>query len=503
VSLSEPLAALSVASDLARGRPPEEAARACLAATALAGALGLSAGEKETVFWTALLRSVGCTATSHEYAVYLGGDDVRVRRRADAADLAAPREAFAFFGSLTQGPLPVRVARGAALATRAKTVARDGARADCEVAAQMAGRFGLGESVATSLRDVFERWDGKGFPSARHAEEIALAARVAAVAHALVAADDPPTTLARWAGRALDPDIAAHALRDLDALRSAAAAGDPVAAVVAAEPSRERADGGRLDDIALAFADAADLKAPFLHGHSRAVAALAEAAGRRLGLGDDVLTDLRRAGLLHDLGRVAVSSGIWEKPGPLTPLEWEAVRLHAYHGERILARSRVLGPLAPLVGSHHERLDGSGYHRGVRGNELDLPSRLLAAADVYDALTTDRPHRPRLADVEAARLLTSMPLDQDAVASVLEAAGRPAPRRRTYPVGLTQREVAVLRLLVRGLSKKQIASALVVSPSTVHTHVVHIYEKAGVSTRAAAVMFALEHGLLEPAAKID
>jgi HD-GYP domain-containing protein (c-di-GMP phosphodiesterase class II) len=492
--LAEPLAALSVATDLARGRPPEEAARACVAATELASALELSPAERTTVFWTALLRSVGCTATSHEYATQLGGDDIEVRLLADAADLTAPREAFAFFAHLTEAsPQPARAARIAGLAARGRSVAREGARADCEVGARMAARLGLDAAVEASLLDVFERWDGKGLPSGRRGDEIALAARVAAVAHTAVAAAGQ---VERWAGKALDPAVSDCFARNRETILDAAAQDDPIAAVLAVEPSPREVDGERLDEIALAFADAADLKAPFLHGHSRGVAELAERAG-------DGDAELRRAGLLHDLGRVAVSTGIWEKRGELTPLEWEAVRLHAYHAERILARSHVLAPLAGLVGRHHERLDGSGYHRGCRASELDARARILAAADVYQALTEQRPHRPAFGAPEAAELMAGMPLDPDAVAAVLEAAGRPAPRRRAYPAGLTEREVEVLRLLAQGLTKKEIAHALVVSPSTVHTHVVHVYEKAGVSTRAAAAMFALEHGLVHAGSKID
>lgn len=500
--LAEPLAALSIATDLARGRPAEEAVRACLAATALAVELGFSQTERSTAYWTTLLRSIGCTATSHEYAVLLGGDDVAVRHAADAADLTVPREAFAFFAELTRpAPMGARLARGAALAARGRGVAREGARADCEVGARLAVRVGLDSDVEASLRDSFERWDGKGLPEGRGAEGIALAARLAAVAHAAVSSADPVATVSRWSGRALDPQIADAFLRVHEEVLAAAAADDAVGAVVAAEPWQLLADAERLEDIALAFADVADLKAPFLHGHSRGVAVLADAAAAGLGLSEGERATVRLSALLHDLGRVAVSTGIWEKPGPLTPLEWEAVRLHPYHGERILQRSQVLAPLALTVGQHHERMDGSGYHRGAPAAQLARPARILAAADVLHALCEERPYRPALPVADAGRTLTGLPLDPDSVAAVLDAAGQPRPRRHSYPAGLTEREVEVLRLLAAGRSKKQIAAELVVSPSTVHTHVVHVYEKAAVSTRAAAALFALEQGLLEP--KID
>lgn len=500
--LAEPLAALSVASDLARGRPPEEAVRSCLAATELARILGLTVDESSTVYWTALLRSVGCTATSHEYALALGGDDLAVRGRADRADMARPAEAFGVFAGLTGGaPWPLRLRRTLAIAGRAKGVAREGARADCEAGARMAARFGLEAAVEESLRDVFERWDGKGFPAGRKGEEIALAARFAAVAYAAVAtaadagADAAVETVTCWRGRALDPAIVDVFLRDPDAVLGAAAAEDAMKAAVAADPGSRTVGAARLDAVALAFADAADLKAPFLHGHSRGVAELARDAAAEFGLEGSAHV-LWRAGLLHDLGRVGVSTGVWEKPGSFDHLEWEAVRLHAYHSERILMRSRLLEPLARIVGHHHERLDGSGYHRGAQAAELDAPARLLATADVYQALTEDRPHRAAHSLVDAARILREQSLDPDAVAAVLGAAGHAVPRRKSYPAGLTEREVEVLRLLAAGLSKKQIARQLVISLSTVHTHVVHVYRKAGVSTRAGVTLFALEHGLL-------
>ncbi len=509
--LAEPLAALSLATDLARGRPPEEAARASLAAMELAAVSGLSLDERSTVYWTTLLRSVGCTATSHEYATLLGGDDIRVRATADRADLTVPTAAIGFVAGLTgAASLPVRIGRGAAIAARAKPVARAAARADCEVAARLAVRFGIGIDVESSLHHIFERWDGKGFPSGLGGERITLGARVAAVAHAAVAAhaeggpDSARTLVSDWAGRALDPTLCDLFVRNCDGILAAASCDDPLVDVLEVEPEPRFAPASQLDAIAVGFADAADLKAPFLQGHSREVAELAASAGERAGLSPDDVVALRRAGWLHDLGRVTVSTGIWEKPGPLTTLEWETVRLHAYHGERIVARSSSFAPLAPVVGRHHERLDGSGYHRGASAADLDLQSRLLATADVYCALIRDRPHRPAFSEDEAARMLGQQRLDPDCVACVLEAAGQPVPRRRHYPAGLTEREVQVLRLLAEGLSKKQIAARLVLSPSTVHTHVVHVYEKAGVATRAGAALFALEHGLLHRSGpKID
>ncbi len=210
---------------------------------------------------------------------------------------------------------------------------------------------------------------------------------------------------------------------------------------------------------------------------------------------------VRRAGLLHDLGRSGVSNGIWDKPGPLTESEWEQVRLHPYHSERILSRSSALAPLAPLAGMHHERQDGSGYHRQAKATIIPMGARLLAAADAYQAMTQERPHRAALTPDAAAGQLGSEAargrLDPEAVRAVLEAAGHPPDRTRlAWPAGLSDREVQVLRLLARGYSNREMARVLWISPKTAGHHVQHIYAKIGVSTRAAAAMFAMQHDLV-------
>jgi HD-GYP domain-containing protein (c-di-GMP phosphodiesterase class II) len=256
-----------------------------------------------------------------------------------------------------------------------------------------------------------------------------------------------------------------------------------------------------LELVLSAFADFADLKSPWTRGHSRRVASLAERAGRHAGLDEAACDVLRRAGLVHDLGRVAVENGIWDKPGPLTTAEWERVRLHPYYTERILVRCRSLASLVEPASSHHERLDGSGYHRSLAADSLSREGRILAAADVFAALTADRPHRPALADDAAAGILeaeTGRGLDPDAVACVLAAAGqRDAPLSSRWPADLTDREVEVLRLIARGRSNRDVGEQLFISPKTVGRHVENLYAKTGVSSRAAAALFAMEHGLLD------
>lgn len=506
--LAELLAALSLVTDLARGRPPEEAMRACLLATRLARLEGLREPEAAAVYTTTLLRFVGCTATSLEYAEAFGGDDVTVRGRGDRVDPTVPAEALGLLWGLSHGaPALARVRLFAGALPRAKRVTGQGMRADCEVAATMARRFGLDEAVETALWSMFERWDGRGGPRGLRGEAIPPAARFAAVAFAAVSfaeagADAALDAVRRWSGRILDPGLAATFARHGAALLGELERVDDLhLAVVAAEPGLKRTVSERqLDEVARGFADLVDLKSPYLHGHSSGVAALAGTAAGLMGMAERETTALRRAGLFHDLGRAGVPTGLWDKPGPLSRSDWEQVRLHPYHTERILCRSPLLAAIGRLAGSHHERLDGSGYCRGAPAQLLGMDARILAAADVYQALVSERPHRPAHTPASAAGTLKAAPgLDGQAVAAVLEAAGHRAARRASFPAGLTGREVEVLRLLVRGRSERQIAEELVIAASTVHTHVVHIYDKTGVSTRAGAAVFAMEHGLIHPA----
>lgn len=256
-----------------------------------------------------------------------------------------------------------------------------------------------------------------------------------------------------------------------------------------------------LPSIAHAFGDMADLKIPFTHGHSRGVARLAVGAAKRVGLDGSAVARLELAAHLHDLGRIGVSNRLWAKPGALTTGEWEQVKLHSYHSERIMSSTPALAPIAQIVGMHHERLDGSGYHRACRSRDIDPAARVLAAADAYQAMTQDRPHRAALAPGEAADELLDEAragrFDPDVAAAVLDEAGQPrAAPRATRAGGLSDREIEVLGLVAKGFSNPEIGRALGISRRTAEHHVQHIYTKTGVSTRAAAALFALEHDLL-------
>jgi HD-GYP domain-containing protein (c-di-GMP phosphodiesterase class II) len=493
--LAEPVAALSVATDLARGQPPEQALYASIIATQLAGFLGLSAADRASTYYATLLRFAGCTATSHEYTQNLGGNDVAVRFAGDAIDPADPEQLNGFLATLGKSSI------GPAGAIQ---IVAEGTRADCEVGARLAARLGLEAVVSESLLRIFERWDGHGLPNGVAGEAIPRVGRIGHVASAAVMFSQARGTaealgiLGKWSGSILDPAITGTFLEHAEELLASLEVPDVWQAALAAEPVPWRlVVEDSLDDICRVFGDFVDLKTPFLLGHSAQVARLAEGAARTLGMSEDDCVALRRAGWLHDLGRAGISTGIWEKPAPLSTLEMEQARLHPYHTERILERSSLFRPLARLAGQHHERTDGSGYFRGLPSAALDRQSRVLAAADACAELLEERPGRQALSPEAAATELAKEALDPDCVRAVLQAAGvrRPGAGQQR-PAGLTAREVEVLRLLARGQSLRQIADELVISESTAHTHAAHVYEKAGVSTRAGAALFAMEHGLL-------
>ena len=270
-------------------------------------------------------------------------------------------------------------------------------------------------------------------------------------------------------------------------------------AVIAAEPALGvRLSDAQFETALRAITNFIDLKSPYFLGHGQAVADLAHEAGRALGISGDDLTTLRRAGLVHGFGRLGVSNSILDKPGPLGAGEWERIRLQPYVTERMLHQSAALAPLGAIAVQHRERLDGSGYPRALSGNAISMPARVLGAADAYQSMCEPRPHRAALSAEQAATQLRAEVkdgrFDGDAVEAVLTAAGHRAVRRREGPAGLTAREVDVLRLVARGMSSKEIASRLVISPKTARNHIEHIYTKIGATSRVTASLFAMDHG---------
>lgn len=308
------------------------------------------------------------------------------------------------------------------------------------------------------------------------------------------------------AGVILDPAVVEAFAADPEGILAEVDAGDPRDRILDVEPTPvvERS-GEQLVEVAAAFGDLADVKAPFLHGHAKATARLAAGAAQHLGLPKDEIGRVEIAALLHDVGRAGVSNAVWEKPGPLTRAEWEQVRMHAYHSERILATSPALEPLAPLAGMHHERLDSSGYHRGAAAATIPVAARVIAAADAFAAMVGRRPHRDAMEPARAADELCAEAdagkLDGDVVRAVVAEAGQTARARAGKPgrpAGLSEREVEVLALMAQGCSNAEVAERLVISRRTAEHHAQHIYAKIGVSTRAGAALFAVQHDLVRP-----
>jgi HD-GYP domain-containing protein (c-di-GMP phosphodiesterase class II) len=303
-------------------------------------------------------------------------------------------------------------------------------------------------------------------------------------------------------GAAYEPRLAELAVENLDAMLGELDDSRMWEYALAIEPSPPVwLHGDAIDAGFATIAAITGLKTPWLREHCTAVAELAEAAAWRANLDEGDVMLVRRAALAHDVGRVGVPNSIWEKPAALAFGEWERVRLHAHFTERAFAQSPALAPIGQIGGAHHERLDGSGYHRGVRAPDIDQACRILAAADCYVAMREARPHRPALdaaeAEAELRRDASEGRLCPDAVDAVLAAAGHKTSKRpRELPAGLTPRELEVLLVLVRGDSNQAIGDALGISVKTVGHHVQHIYEKAEVRSRAAATLWAFEQELV-------
>ncbi len=507
--LAELLASLSLATDLANAYPPEKTLRTCLVALGVGRAAGLVGRDLSDAYYSGLLRYVGCTSFAYEEAAYFGGDDNALRNLYAGVDFGRPIEVLAVTITQLAKDRPPLV-RARAVATFVSGGAKLGARlssANCEVGVRLATRLGMSAGVIEAVGQVVERWDGKG-PGGLRGEQIGRVARVMHVAHVaeifyrLGGSAGAREVVARRRGTQLDPAFADAFLGAADEILAPFEAPSVWDAAITSEPEPRRwSSTARLNDLARTFADFADLKSPYTLGHSPGVAELADRAAAALGVATEERAALQRAALLHDLGRVSVPNGIWDKRGRLGAAEWERVRLHAYHTERILAPAAALRPFAAIAGMHHERLDGSGYHRGLPAALLRTPARLLAAADVYQALGEERPHRPALAPEAAAkeveREVAAGRLDREAARAVLEVSGHEVPRARTpWPGGLSDREVEVLRLMVRGKTNKQMAATLSLSDRTVQSHVLHIYAKIGQSSRSAAALFAMENDLL-------
>jgi HD-GYP domain-containing protein (c-di-GMP phosphodiesterase class II) len=506
VRTAELIGALCLATDLGMAFPFEHGLQTTLVAMRLADRLEVERGTAELTYYAALLSHAGCTTAAHIAAEVFGGS---LTTALHPVMYGSAREVMTGLLRALPDPGSAPLARMAQTARRLPRMARaqrPALASSCEVAGMLADRVGAPDGVSGLLAHLTDRWDGKGPLGHAAGEQIPLPMRIVHVAidacfqTAIGGAEHALRVIGERAGRAFDPAVTACLARSGPALLAAPAGASAWSDVLACEPPPARVlAGGELERGLAAMASFADLISPYLTRHSQGVAELAAGAAGRCGLDAARATAIRRAALLHDLGRVGVTPRIWQKPGALTAAEWEQVRMHPYLTGRVLSRSRFFAALSPAAAAHHERLDGSGYHRGAAGPELGLPERLVAAADAYHAMIEPRPHREPLTPDRAARALADEVgagrLDADAAGAVIAAAGATPPALER-PAGLTDREAEVVALLARGLQTKQVAGALGIAVKTADRHVQNAYRKLGVSSRAAATLRAMELGLI-------
>jgi HD-GYP domain-containing protein (c-di-GMP phosphodiesterase class II) len=505
---------LSLATDLGFGQPAEHMLRAARISMRLGDRLGLDTRDLATLYDVSLLTYVGCPVYGNE-ASTLFGDDIDFRANAVEVDLAGFPAMVFMLRRAGSGTSAFNRARQAArlMATRGRPMVEQMAN-HCSAAGELADRLGLGADVRAGVEQSYARWDGQGVPSGMAGDALALSARISHVAEACevfqrnAGLEEAVAMVRSRSGTHFDPSIVSAVLRDPERLFDAID-DDTVDEMLDSEPvERPALTDDELDDVLAAIGDFCDLRCPYFAGHARGTAQLVGGALEQLGLPSETVRLARRAALVHDVGRFGVPGYVWDKAGPLTSGDRERMRMHVYYVERIFSRPEPLRRVGLLAATHHERVDGSGYHRGIGGAMLALPARVLAAADAYHAMTQPRPHRAALTDADAARELRREAdegrLDPAAVDVVLATAGHGAGRTRAGgPAGLTTREADVLSLLAQGLPNKGIARQLGISPKTVGNHVERIYTKLGVSNRAAAAMRAMEHGLVASPGTIE
>jgi HD-GYP domain-containing protein (c-di-GMP phosphodiesterase class II)/DNA-binding CsgD family transcriptional regulator len=508
VRAADVIATLSLATDLAIGVPLEHGLQSTLIAMRLAESLEVDQTTARHTYYGCLLFYVGCTATAETASEIFRGEDA-LTTYATPGRFGSRIEMITGLMRALAPPNQNVLERAGSIALSLPKLVREFravVAATCEVAELLAGRLGLPNPIPALLTHTGERWDGKGEPGHVRGNGLPLPMRIVQVARdaafqsMLGGMDYAVRVVDSRAGGAFDPVIAAKLVDEAEKILGF----DPDLSVweqtLASEPDPTLIlEGEAIDRALAAMGDFADLASHYLAGHSSGVAELVTAAAERARLPAEEVAAIRRAALVHDLGRLAVPLGIWHKSGSLSQDDWERVRLHAYHTERILSRSPFLAALSPIATAHHERLDASGYHRGALAAAQPRAHRFLAAADACHAMSQPRPHRAALAPARVAEILNEEAragrLDADAVAAVLGSSGLRSPTR-PRPVALTEREAEVIGLLSRGLQTKQIARSLQISAKTADRHIQNVYRKIGVSTRAAATLFAMEHGLV-------
>lgn len=514
IRLAELVAAFSLATDLGMGQPMEHVLRSWLIAARLGDGLGVQGDSRGALYYVVTLAWVGCVADTPEVAA-LFGDDIAFRRDSFGVDRAGiPFMSYSLRRAGAGGSAAHRLRVAATLVRTGGAAIARGFMNHCLTTARLAERFGLGAEVCGPLQQVFTRWDGKGVPSGVAGEQIALPVRLFHIAdtmevlHRTLGLDEAVHVARSWRGKQFAPDIVdAFCLTAGDILADLDEAADWTGLIEREPPLRATMTEAELDTALEGIADFIDLRSASRASHSRAVAALAARAAELCGLPAEEVVTVRRAALVHDIGLHGVPSTILDKHGTLTPAEFERLRAHAYYRERMLAKPPALARFGAVAALANERLDGSGYHRGLAGAAIATLPRLLAAADAFQAMTEPRPYRPALAPAAATAALRAEVragrLGGDSVDAVLAAAGQRRRKRHSGPAGLTAREVEVLILIARGGSNKQVARALGITPKTAENHTERVYSKIGASTRSTATLFAVQHGLLSSLEPFD
>ncbi len=512
--LGELVATFALGQDNAFGQPLESQLRSCLLGMALCEEAGFDDTVRETVYWVSLLRYVGCTGHAHEISTVFG-DDIAILARTLVFDAGDPADVMrAMVEMATAGHPPEEHDQIVqSLHEGAHDWAVHNFATGCEVGDMLIQRLGFGPEVREAFGFTYERWNGKGYPTGASGDRIPPAMRVVHLSHDMEAIGRrfSPAKAIEAArerrDRTYDPELADLFVAHGGVWFEQLAKLEPWDAVLDLEPEPHRTlEGDELDEAITVAADFIDLKSPYMGGHSRRCATIAADAAERLGCTDAEITTLRRAALLHEFGTTAIPNSILDKRGPLTRAEFDRVEHHPMFTEQMLGRSPALAALSPVAGAHHEKADGSGYHKGLHADASDRAAHILTAADMYVGLTTERADRPAFsADAAAAELreLASRGvLERKTTDAVLMAAGHPEARGRTTPRpkrpgGLTNREVEVLHLAALGLTTKEIAERLFISPKTTDHHIQNVYAKIEVSTRAAAALWAMQHDLVQ------
>ncbi len=416
LSLAEILSSLSYALDLTGGQPMGHAQRTCLIGMRLAAEIGLPQADSAALYHALLLKDSGCSSNAARMFAIFGSDDLDAKRASRITDWSNITEAlkYAAAHTLPEGSLLARARRMLSIAAHPAAVGDDLMQTRCSRGAQIALSLGLGEAAAACIRSLDEHWNGHGSPAHLQGDAIPLLARIACLAQTLevfaktFGLGTAYEVLRARSGQWFDPDLvrAAHAFRQDDRFWQAVQdAPDAALRRLNIHAALEAATEERIDSLCDAFAQIVDAKSPFTGEHSTRVCLYATQLAQDMGFTPRRLTLVRRAALLHDIGKLAVSNAILDKPGSLNDAEWQAVRQHPYYTQQILGQINGFGRLTEIACAHHERLDGKGYFRGLTAPELDTEMRILAVADVFDALSAKRPYRDALPLAEVFAIL--------------------------------------------------------------------------------------------------